>query len=78
MGRKCVGFVEAVGLAAALQAADTIAKSANVKLLDMSTVDMMDIFLLSSKEMLEQSRQRQKQQSLQFIRYIRTLTRQRL
>ena len=33
MGRKCVGFVEAVGLAAALQAADTIAKSANVRLL---------------------------------------------
>ena len=28
MGRKCVGFVEAVGLAAALQAADTIAKRA--------------------------------------------------
>ena len=33
MGRKCVGFVEAVGLAAALQAADTIAKSANIRLL---------------------------------------------
>lgn len=33
MGRKCVGLVEAVGLAAALQAADTIAKSANVRLL---------------------------------------------
>ena len=33
VGRKCVGFVEAVGLAAALQAADTIAKSANVRLL---------------------------------------------
>lgn len=33
MGRKCVGFVEAVGLAAALEAADTVAKSANVKLL---------------------------------------------
>ncbi len=33
MGRKCIGIVEAVGLAAALEAADTIAKSANVKLL---------------------------------------------
>jgi hypothetical protein len=33
VGRKCVGFVEAVGLAAALQAADTIAKSANIRLL---------------------------------------------
>lgn len=33
MGRKCVGFVEAVGLAAALQVADTIAKSANIRLL---------------------------------------------
>lgn len=31
--RKCVGFVEAVGLAAALEAADTVAKSANIKLL---------------------------------------------
>ena len=33
MGRKCIGLIEARGLAAAIQAADTAAKSANVKLL---------------------------------------------
>lgn len=33
MGKKCVGLIEARGLAAAIEAADTAVKSANVKLL---------------------------------------------
>lgn len=33
MGKKCVGLIEAKGLAAAIEAADTAVKSANVKLL---------------------------------------------
>ena len=33
MSKKCVGFIEAIGLASAIQAADTAVKSANVKLL---------------------------------------------
>ena len=33
MGKKCVGLIEARGLAAALEAADTAVKSANIKLL---------------------------------------------
>ncbi len=33
MGRKCVGLIEAIGLASAIQAADAAVKSANVKLL---------------------------------------------
>jgi microcompartment protein CcmL/EutN len=33
MGQHCVGLIEAIGLAAAIQAADTAVKSANVKLL---------------------------------------------
>ncbi|MDO4553831.1 MAG: BMC domain-containing protein [Lachnospiraceae bacterium] len=33
MSKKCVGFIEAIGMAAAIQAADTAVKSANVKLL---------------------------------------------
>lgn len=33
MERKCIGLIEARGLAAAIQAADTAAKSSNVKLL---------------------------------------------
>lgn len=78
MGRKCVGFVEAVGLAAALQAADTIAKSANIRLLGYEYSGYDGHILIKFEGNAEQSRQRQKQQPLQFIRYIRTLTRQRL
>lgn len=33
MSKKCVGFIEAVGLASAMEAADAAVKSANVKLL---------------------------------------------
>ncbi len=33
MGKKCVGLIEAIGLASAIQAADTAVKSADVKLL---------------------------------------------
>lgn len=33
MGKRCVGFIEAIGLASAIQAADTAVKSADVKLL---------------------------------------------
>ena len=33
MSKKCIGLIEAVGLAAALQAADSAVKSGNVKLL---------------------------------------------
>ncbi len=32
MGRKCVGLIEAIGLASAIQAADTALKSGNVEL----------------------------------------------
>ena len=33
MGKKCVGLIEARGLAAAIEAADTAVKSSNIKLL---------------------------------------------
>ncbi len=33
LGRKCIGLIEAIGLAAAIEAADTAVKSGNVKLL---------------------------------------------
>lgn len=33
MGRKCVGLIEAIGLASAIQAADTAVKTGNVRLL---------------------------------------------
>lgn len=33
MGKKCVGLIEAIGLASAIQAADTAVKSADVRLL---------------------------------------------
>lgn len=33
MGKKCIGLIEARGLAAAIEAADTAVKSSNVKLL---------------------------------------------
>lgn len=33
MGRKCIGCIEAIGLASAIEAADTAVKSGNVKLL---------------------------------------------
>ena len=33
MGKRCIGIIEAVGLAAAIQAADTAVKSGNIKLL---------------------------------------------
>jgi microcompartment protein CcmL/EutN len=33
MGKRCVGFIEAVGMASAMEAADAAVKSANVKLL---------------------------------------------
>lgn len=33
MSKRCVGFIEAIGLASAIQAADTALKTANVRLL---------------------------------------------
>lgn len=33
MGRKCIGMIDVIGLAAAIQAADTAVKSGNVELL---------------------------------------------
>lgn len=33
MGRKCIGLIEAIGMASAIQAADTAVKSADVKLI---------------------------------------------
>ena len=33
MGKHCVGVIEAIGMASALEAADTMVKSANIKLI---------------------------------------------